>query len=103
MNIWVYLEGRKETNIYEYEYIRLKMLEYIRMSEYSLHTGKSQTKYEQTKSKLWAIYIQTMSKLQTNYAQTIYKLQKCTSKLQLKYQYYKQFTTKIKRMSLSSP
>ena len=39
MNIRIYSEERKETNIYEYEYIRLKIFEYIFMSEYSLHTG----------------------------------------------------------------
>ena len=30
--------GKKEPNIYEYEYIRLKIFEYIRMSKYLLHT-----------------------------------------------------------------
>ena len=39
MNIRIYSKERKETNINEYEYIRLKIFEYIRMSEYSLHTG----------------------------------------------------------------
>ena len=39
MNIRIYSEERKETNINEYEYIRLKIFEYIRMSEYSLHTA----------------------------------------------------------------
>ena len=39
MNIRIYSEERKETNDYEYEYIRLTIFEYIRMSEYSLHTA----------------------------------------------------------------
>ena len=39
MNIWIYSEERKEMNIYEYNYIRLKIFEYIRMYENSLHTG----------------------------------------------------------------
>ena len=38
MNIRIYSEERKETNIYEYEYIRLQIFEYIWMSESSLHT-----------------------------------------------------------------
>ena len=38
LNIRRYSEERKETNIYEYEYIRPKLFEYIRMSKYSLHT-----------------------------------------------------------------
>ena len=38
MNIQIYLEERKEMNINEYEYIRPKIFEYIRMSEYSIHT-----------------------------------------------------------------
>ena len=42
MDIRIYSEERKEPNIYEYEYIRLKIFEYIRMSEYSLHTGLNQ-------------------------------------------------------------
>ena len=39
MNIRIYSEEREETNIYEYEYIHLKIFEYIRISEYLLHTG----------------------------------------------------------------
>ena len=39
MNIQIYSEERKETNIYEYEYIRPKIFEYIRMWEYSPHTA----------------------------------------------------------------
>ena len=38
MNIRIYSKERKETNINEYEYICVKIFEYIRMSEYSLHT-----------------------------------------------------------------
>ena len=39
MNIRRYSEERIEMNIYEYEYISLKIFEFIWMSEYSLHTG----------------------------------------------------------------
>ena len=39
MNIRIYSEKRKETNIYKYEYIRLNIFEYILMSEYLLHTA----------------------------------------------------------------
>ena len=38
-NIRIYSAGKNETNIFEYEYIRNKIFEYIRISEYSLYTG----------------------------------------------------------------
>ena len=39
MNIRIYSEERKETNIYEYEYICFEIFKYIWMCEYSLHTA----------------------------------------------------------------
>ena len=42
MNIRMYLPWKKFTNIWTNEYIRLNIFEYIRISEYSSHTGVDQ-------------------------------------------------------------